>query len=110
MITARIRIAFALAAAIVTAAGCAHRVAGRPAGVWELRGAIVDATDTHLRVRHKTGQVVEIVLDDRTAVLRNDRQATRAALRQGVRVTVEIEPLAGGDQRARMVRVYGGGS
>ena len=67
MITTRTRIAFTVAAALVTAAGCAHRVAGSPAGVWELRGAIVDATDARLRVRHKTGQVVEIVLDDRRA-------------------------------------------
>ncbi len=103
-------IAFVLAAAMLTAAGCAHRAGGSPGGVWELRGAVVDASSDRLRVRHKTGQVVEIVLDDRTTVLRNDTPEERSSLRRGARVTVVIEPLAGGAQRARIVRVYGGGS
>ena len=110
MITTRTLNAFVLAAAMVTAAGCAHRVGGSPAGVWELRGAVVDASGDRLRVRHKTGQVVEIVLDDRTTVLRNDQPEERSALRRGRRVTVVVEPLAGGAQRARIVRIYGGGS
>ena len=110
MITTRTRIAFVLAAAMITAAGCAHRVGGSLAGVWELRGAVVDAGVYRLRVRHKTGQVVEIVLDERTTVLRNDKPEERSALRRGTRVTVVIEPLAGGAQRARIVSVYGGGS
>ena len=109
MITTRTPIAFVLAAAMVTPPGCVHRLGGRPAGVWELRGAVVDASGDRLRVRHKTGQVVEIVLDDRTTVLRNDKPEERSALRRGTRVTVVIEPLAGGAQRARIVRVYGGG-
>ena len=110
MITTFTRSAFVLAAAMVTAAGCAHRVGESPAGVWELRGSVVDASGDRLRVRHKTGQVVEIVLDDRTTVLRNDKPEERRALRRGTRVTVVIEPIGGGAQRARIVRVYGGGS
>jgi hypothetical protein len=97
-------------AAILSLAGCIHRVDGGSPGVWELRGAIVDATADHLRVRHKTGQVIELAIDDRTEVMRGERPETAGALRRGARVRVTVEPLTGGAGRARIVRVYGGGS
>lgn len=100
----------AAAIALVALAGCTHRIAGRVPRQWELRGAIVDASADHLRVRHKTGQVVDLLLDDRTDIVRNDQPAARDVLRPGARVRVVIEPLAEGRPRAHTIHVYGGGS
>jgi hypothetical protein len=96
-------------AAIGLASACSHRVAsGGPLRRWELRGAVVDATEDRLRIRHKTGQVVELVLDSRTSITRNEQPRGRDELRYGTRVLIEVEPLAGGGQRAARVRLYGG--
>ena len=95
-------------AACVAFASCAHRVeTGRPA-VWQLRGAVVDVDRKSLYVRHKSGQVVALRIDDQTVLLRDGRRETLAALRPGTRVVVDVEPLGGGAQRARRVRLFGG--
>ena len=86
---------------------CAHRAAGEVPAVWQLRGAIVDVSHDALRVRHKSGQVVDLLLDDHTVVMRGDRRESQDALSRGRRVRVDVEPLPGGAQRARTVRVYG---
>jgi len=108
MIATRLATALAVVAAL-SVGGCAHRVAGEPYAKWELRGAIVDATADHLRVRHKTGQVVDLVLDDATTVTRDGKADGRGGLRPGVRVRILVEPIDGGGQRAQLVQLYGGG-
>jgi hypothetical protein len=108
MTTARIFVWFAVTAALSLAA-CAHRVTGQPYAAWELRGAIVDAAGNRLRVRHKTGQIVDVVLDDATTVTRDGKPAGRDGLRSGVRVRITVEPMEGGGQRAQLVQLYGGG-
>ena len=111
MTTRRVRTGLVAAlAAVVSFAGCLHQLAAGPPGIWELRGAIVDATGDRLRVRHKTGEVIDLIIDDRTQVMRNERPESCEALRRGVRVRVVIEPLEGGARRAQVVRLYGGGS
>ena len=89
--------------------GCSHRIAGGIPGQWELRGAIVDVSPDLLRVQHKTGQVVDMILDDCTEIVQSERPATRDVLRPGARVQVTVEPLAGGARRAKAIHVYGGG-
>ena len=81
--------------------GCAHRLGAGPAAVWELRGAIVSATGEQLAIRHKTGQVVTLILDEQTVVMHNEQRQGRDALRRGRRVRVEVEPLGSGRSRAR---------
>ena len=102
-----------VAMAILTAAamaGCVHRVSDGPGYMWELRGAIVTVTEEHLAILHKTGQVVDLLIDDRTIVLHDEQPQGREALRRGRRVRVEVVQLAAGGNLARTVRVYGGGS
>ena len=62
--------------------------------VWQLRGTIVSVDHDHLRVRHKSGQIVELLLDDRTVFLRG-------------RIVGDVQPLGDGRQRAVTVRVFG---
>jgi hypothetical protein len=97
----------AAALAMVCVCACGHRVDVTPAP-WEMRGAIVDVGADHIRVRHKSGDVVDIRLDEATAVLRDEKPVGRDRLRQGVRVRVAIEPVADGSRRAQVVRLYGG--
>ena len=100
----------AAVAAIVSAlAACSYRSAPQPFAPWELRGTVVDLNGEHLRVRHKSGRIVELVLDDRTAVVDQEGAATLSAVRDGRRVIVKVEPLADGRARAARVRVFGAG-
>jgi hypothetical protein len=86
---------------------CAHHPAGVPFAPWQLRGTLVDVHDDQVRVRHKSGQVVDLVLDDRTAIIGSEGKATRSMLTHGRRVIVDVEPLADGRGRAVRVRVFG---
>jgi hypothetical protein len=96
-----------LAAWLLVCVDCAHvDPAGRTA-VWQLRGAIVSYESGALRVRHKSGQIVAIAVDDDTLVQRESRPADRSVLQTAARVVVDVEPLGGGRQRARRVRVFG---
>ena len=103
----QLRLAMTIVAAVMIAA-CAHRVSSGPARRWELRGAIVSVTDQHVAIRHKTGQVVDLVIDDRTLIVHDQHPQGRDALSRGRRVRVEVEPLASGGSLARVVHVYGG--
>ena len=98
-------VAVLIAACAETA--CAHRVNGGVAAAYELRGAVVAVSADRIRVRHKTGQIVELLVDEQMQVLRNDKPETRAVLREGIRVRVMVEPMGGGIERAKIVRVYG---
>ena len=86
---------------------CAHHPAGAPYRAWELRGTIVDVRDDHVRVRHKSGQIVDLLLDDGTAIVGEEGKATRSALIGGRRVLVNVEPLGDGRTRAARVRIFG---
>ena len=98
-------VAVMIAACAATA--CIHGVTGGVAGAYELRGAVVTVSADRIRVRHKTGQIVELLVDEQTQVLRNDKPEARAVLREGMRVRVMVEPMGGGIERAKSVRVYG---
>jgi hypothetical protein len=93
--------------ATLTLTACAHRGDHAPFRPWELRGTIVDADARQLRVRHKSGQVVNLVLDARTAIIGSEGKATLSMLTHGRRVIVNVEPLADGRGRAARVHVFG---
>jgi hypothetical protein len=86
---------------------CAHHPAGVRYAPWELRGTIVDVHGDQVRVRHKSGQVVDLVLDDQTAIIGSEGKATLSLLTHGRRVIVHVEPLADGRGRAARVQVFG---
>ena len=75
--------------------------------VWQLRGAIVGVDRDHLRVRHKSGQVVELLLDDQTVFLRGKERVTIDALQSARRVVGDVQPLGDGRQRAVTIRLFG---
>jgi hypothetical protein len=102
-------IAVAIAAAVVAATACAHADPGARRAIWQLRGAIV-AVDDHstIRVRHKSGQIVEVGLDRETTFVSGGQPTDATALHAGARVVIDVEPLGDGRQRARRVRVFSG--
>lgn len=93
--------------ALVTLGGCVHRAAGVSASVWELRGAVVTITPELLTVRHKTGQVVPLVIDDQTVFLRDHRRESAAALKPGVRIAITVETSPPHVYRAKQVEIFG---
>ena len=101
----RLLIAMTLVSILLTA--CAHQPPGTSYGPWQLRGTVVDIRDDHVRVRHKSGQIVDLVLDDRTAIVGKEGKAARSALTGGRRVVVNVEPLGDGRARAAQVRIFG---
>ena len=96
-------IGFALATA------CVHRAPTSGRSVWQLRGAVVSVSDSVLQVRHKTGGIVELQIDDRTTYISNKDTDSRHSLLEGARVTVEVETLQRDVYRARRVQIFGGG-
>jgi len=93
--------------AAVTLSSCAHRAAGAAFSIWELRGAVATVQPTLLTVRHKTGQLVPIVIDDRTLFIRHHEHESAASLRPGVRVAVTVETSPQHVYRARQVELFG---
>ena len=93
---------------IALAIGCVHGARTYPY-VWHLRGAVVSVNDTRFQVRHKSGQIVDLQIDDQTAFLKNKQPETWHALLRGTRVTVDVETLERGVYHARRVQVFGGG-
>ena len=87
---------------------CGARVPRADPYVWQLRGAVVSVTDSRLQVRHKTGGIVDLQIDDHTAYLRNKRPDSRQSLGQGSRVMVEVETIQSNVYRARVVEIFGG--
>ena len=75
--------------------------------VYQLRGLIVGVDHDHLRVRHKSGQVVELLLDDQTVFLRGKERVTIDAVQSARRIVGDVQPLGDGRQRAVTVRLYG---
>lgn len=88
---------------------CTHRIAGAGPYVWQLRGAVVSVNGTVLQVRHKSGQIVVLQIDDRTAFIRNKQADSWQSLSRGTRVMVDVETLPRGVYRARLVQMFGGG-
>ena len=101
-ITLLVALSFALAPA------CGARVPKAGPYLWQLRGAVVSVTDSRLQVRHKTGGIVDLQIDDHTAYVRNKQPDSRQSLGQGTRVMVEVETIQRNVYRARVVEIFGG--
>ena len=97
-----------LAGGLALAPACTHRVVSSRPYVWQLRGAVVSVNDTILQVRHKTGQVVDLQIDDRTLYIRNKQPDSRQSLLRGTRVMVDVESPRRGLYRARLVQIFEG--
>ena len=89
---------------------CVHSPSKSGPYVWQLRGVVVSVTDSRLQVRHKTGGILDLQIDDRTAYVRNRQPDSRRSLLQGTRVMVEVETVQRDVYRARVVEIFGGGS
>ena len=100
----------ALAAAVAGATACAHADPGARRAIWQLRGAIVAVDGDHgtIRVRHKSGQIVELGMDRETTFVSGGQPSDATVLHAGARVVIDVEPLGDGRQRARRVRVFSG--
>ena len=92
----------------IAGVACAARAPQTP-HVWQLRGAVASVHDTALEVRHKTGSVVRLTVDEHTEYVRSESPASLQSLNPGRRVRVEVESVAG-VQRARRVDIFGGGT
>ena len=97
-----------VAISLAFAPACGARVPKASPYVWQLRGAVVSVTDSRLQVRHKTGGIVDLQIDDHTAYVRNKRPDSRQSLGQGTRVMVEVETIQRHVYRARVVEIFGG--
>ena len=93
---------------LTAAAGCIPRTPLDQSRAWELHGVVVAAGGGTLSVRHKSGRVVALVVDDRTVYSQRDGPGRAPALRPGARVRVQVETRAGIDY-ARQVHVSAAG-
>ena len=91
---------------VVTA--CAHRVSSQEPFPWQLRGAVTSIQGSTIRVRHKSGQIVALTVDDRTVYMKNKRAAGLEVVSVGTRVTVDVSRHAGVDRAVR-IQIFGGG-
>jgi hypothetical protein len=90
---------------IMMSTACIHHLTGSEVQAWRLRGRVVAMTAESLDVRHKSGQVVRIRLDDRTEYYLNKKPNTRQIVLSDTRVTIDVESVVGGN-RARRIDVY----
>lgn len=95
-----------MATLIIFGVACAIRLSGTPR-VWQLRGVVVSMQNTALVVRHKTGQVVRLTVDEQTVWLRNETLASAESVYPGRRVTIDVESGISAP-RARRVHTFGG--
>jgi hypothetical protein len=73
-----------------------------------LRGAVVAVADGTVDVRHRTGRVIRVILDDRTTYARHHAPVAKDALHRGVRVAIDVERTVQVD-RAVHIELFGGG-
>jgi len=82
--------------------GCAAH-SSRPAlQTWELEGAVAAVDASSIHVRHKSGQVVELLIDERTTYVHNKQPASMDLLITGTRVIVQIERRGAVDHALRV--------
>jgi hypothetical protein len=97
----------AIAASLISTTGCASRSASQPFHIWRLKGAVADVDVSSIRVRHKSGQVVVLMVDERTTYVHDKQPASKDLLIKGTRVVVEVE-RRGAVDHALSVEIFGG--
>ena len=88
--------------ALIPVTGCASHSLQPTFQVWKIEGAVAAVDASSLHVRHKSGQVVELQIDERTTYLHNKQPASKDLLIKGTRVIVEIERRGGVDHALRV--------
>jgi hypothetical protein len=86
--------------------GCVHRPPAGSAMVWQLRGAVAAMQPDLVTVRHKTGQLVQVTIDDGTIITRGRDRQSAAAVAIGMRVMVTVETSAQHVYRARQIELF----
>ena len=104
----KVRACVLFVVAAVLASACAHRTNTYPY-IWQLRGGVVAVSDTMLEVRHKSGAIVDLQIDDETVFMKNKQRNSSRAVLRGTRVIVDVETIGRGVYRARRVQMFGGG-
>jgi len=100
------RLGFVLVSLFVATA-CAHRVSSQEPFPWQLRGAVTSVQGSTIRVRHKSGKIVMLTVDDRTVYVKNKQAATLNLVSVGTRVIVDVSRQAGVDRAVR-IQIGGG--
>jgi hypothetical protein len=95
-----------LVLAIALGSACSHRLVSADVGLWQLRGTVVAMTEDSVSVRHKSGRVFRIGLDDRTEYLAQRLKDSRQSVHVGSRVTIDVETRRLRGHRARRVQVF----
>ena len=88
--------------ALMSATGCAAHSSSEPFHVWQLKGAVATVDASSIRVRHKSGQVVVLLIDERTTYVHNKQPASKDLLIKGTRVIVEVERRGTTDHALRV--------
>lgn len=94
---------------VAAAAACVPKASMPEARAWEVKGVMVATHDGTLSLRHKSGHVVTLVVDDRTTYSRRGEPAGHEALVPGLRVRVRVETFED-VQYARHVEISRGRS
>ena len=81
----------AVIASVIAVTGCASRSSSQGFHIWELKGAVTAIDASSIHVRHKSGQVVVLMIDERTTYVHNKQPSSKDLLMKGTRVIVHIE-------------------
>ena len=84
---------------LALSAACRHHVT-TDVHVWRLRGRVM--TGDLLEVKHKSGQVVRMKLDDRTEYYLNRNPHSGLMIHRDTRVTIDAETANRGNRARRM--------
>jgi hypothetical protein len=103
-----IRRGVAAIALVAAVAGCAHRPRAYPLR-WVVYGQVEAASDAQFAIRHKSGDRVELLIDERTAFVKSAEAASWRDLLRGSRVIVDVETSQDGRNYAMRVDIRGGG-
>jgi hypothetical protein len=92
----------AIGASLLCVTACTARSSSQAFHVWQLKGAVAAVDASSIRVRHKSGQIVVLTIDDRTTFVRDKQPASKDLLIEGTRVMVEVERRGAVDHALRV--------
>jgi nitrate reductase NapAB chaperone NapD len=87
---------------LISATSCAVHSSSQSFHVWQVKGAVAAVDASSIRVRHKSGQVVVVLIDERTTYVHNKQPASKDLLIKGTRVIVEVERRGAVDHALRV--------
>jgi hypothetical protein len=87
---------------LISATSCASHSSSQPFHIWQLKGAVAAVDASSIRVRHKSGQIVVLQIDERTTYIHHKQPASTDLLIKGTRVIVEVERQGAVDHALRV--------